>query len=176
MALPQAQAAMHDLVILYGRVIEPETSLDGVRNVGVKDGKIVPITSAGIGGKIYQRRGACGRIWFYRYSFPPPPPHGVKLALRTGVTTGMDLELGALEIDMGYGEKQKAGRQINFATTISHEFVWQLLLVGVAGAQRVGRDLPLSGWINQNCVSYATNGKRGGESGSKIRGNRIGSN
>ena len=35
-----------DLVILNGRVMDPETNFDGIRNVGVKDGKIAIITEA----------------------------------------------------------------------------------------------------------------------------------
>jgi len=32
-----------DVVILNGRVMDPETNFDGIRNVGVKDGKIAII-------------------------------------------------------------------------------------------------------------------------------------
>ena len=35
-----------DVVILNGRVMDPETNFDGIRNVGVKDGKIAIITEA----------------------------------------------------------------------------------------------------------------------------------
>ena len=35
----------YDLVILNGQVMDPETKLDAVRNVGVKDGKLVIYTS-----------------------------------------------------------------------------------------------------------------------------------
>ncbi|MGB5391057.1 MAG: D-glutamate deacylase, partial [Thermoanaerobaculia bacterium] len=41
----------YDLVILNGRVMDPETSFDNVRNVGIKDGKIVTITEESIKGK-----------------------------------------------------------------------------------------------------------------------------
>jgi urease alpha subunit len=34
----------YDLVILNGRVMDPETNFDGIRNVGVKDGRIALIT------------------------------------------------------------------------------------------------------------------------------------
>ena len=37
-----------DLVILNGRVMDPESKLDPVRNVGVKDGKIVAVTEQAI--------------------------------------------------------------------------------------------------------------------------------
>ena len=40
-----------DVVILNGRVIDPETSYDKVSNVGIKDGKIAVITEKEISGK-----------------------------------------------------------------------------------------------------------------------------
>jgi hypothetical protein len=43
----EVTAQDYDLVILRGRVMDPETKFDGVRNVGIKDGKIVAITGAG---------------------------------------------------------------------------------------------------------------------------------
>ena len=107
-ALPQARADAHDLVILYGRVMDPETGFDGVRNVGIKGGKIVTITSKGIGGKeTINAKGLVVAPGFIDTHFHSLTPHGVKLALRNGVTTGMDLELGALEIDKWYDEKEK---------------------------------------------------------------------
>jgi N-acyl-D-glutamate deacylase len=45
-----ATAKDYDIVILNGRVMDPETEFDGVRNVGIKDGKIVKITGESIQG------------------------------------------------------------------------------------------------------------------------------
>ena len=45
------QAVDYDTVILNGRVMDPETKFDAVRNVGIKDGKIVTITQDEISGK-----------------------------------------------------------------------------------------------------------------------------
>ncbi|MEJ2327736.1 MAG: hypothetical protein P8Y25_13390 [Chromatiaceae bacterium] len=39
-----------DLVIANGRVMDPETNLDAIRNVGVKDGKIVVISEDSLKG------------------------------------------------------------------------------------------------------------------------------
>ena len=39
-------AQQYDLVLEGGRVIDPETSLDAVRNVGIRDGKIARISAA----------------------------------------------------------------------------------------------------------------------------------
>jgi hypothetical protein len=38
---PIVSAQQYDLVIEGGRVMDPETGLDAVRNVGIRDGKIV---------------------------------------------------------------------------------------------------------------------------------------
>ena len=46
-----AFAQDYDIVILNGRVMDPETKFDGVRNVGIKDGKIASITEQAIRGK-----------------------------------------------------------------------------------------------------------------------------
>ena len=46
-----AQAKDYDLVILDGRVMDPESNLDAVRNVGIKDGKVAKITKDKISGK-----------------------------------------------------------------------------------------------------------------------------
>jgi N-acyl-D-glutamate deacylase len=48
---PQDFAETYDVVINNGRVIDPETMLDEVLNVGVKDGRIAATTKEGIEGK-----------------------------------------------------------------------------------------------------------------------------
>ena len=40
-----------DLVLTGGRVIDPETGRDGVFDVGIRDGRIVSISDAGLGGE-----------------------------------------------------------------------------------------------------------------------------
>src|SRR6185503_769859 len=39
-----AQQTSYDLVILNGRVVDPETGLDGVRNVGITGGRIAAVS------------------------------------------------------------------------------------------------------------------------------------
>jgi hypothetical protein len=46
-----AQAQDYDVVILNGRVLDPETDFDAVRNVGIRDGSIVAITAKNIEGE-----------------------------------------------------------------------------------------------------------------------------
>jgi len=55
-----AQATDYDLVILNGRVMDPETNLDAVRNVGIRDGGIEAVTKSGIKGN--EAIGAKGHV------------------------------------------------------------------------------------------------------------------
>jgi len=51
-----AAGQSYDLVILNGRVIDPETQLDAERNVGVKNGRIEVVTEKKIVGSHRQQR------------------------------------------------------------------------------------------------------------------------
>ena len=46
-----AYAQQYDLVLEGGRVIDPETRLDAVRNVGIRDGKIARVTTEALSGR-----------------------------------------------------------------------------------------------------------------------------
>ena len=71
-----SQATMaqeYDVVILNGRVMDPETMFDAVRNVGIKDGRIAAITKDEISGS--ENCGCqwpCGNRGIYRYTLPQP--------------------------------------------------------------------------------------------------------
>jgi hypothetical protein len=76
----------YDVVIENGRVMDPETNLDAVRNVGIRDGKIVAITEDKLTGtKVIDAI-----------------PFGQKLALRDGITSPMELEVGVYPVKEWY--------------------------------------------------------------------------
>jgi len=99
-----AQAKDYDLVILNGRIMDPETKLNAVRNVGVKGGKIIVITKDKISGK--QSINAKGHVvapgFIDMHDHNTEVPFGQKLALRDGVTTPMELEAGIYPVDTWY--------------------------------------------------------------------------
>jgi hypothetical protein len=117
-----AQAADYDLVILNGRVMDPETTLDAVRNVGIRGGKIAAITTEKIRGE--ETIDATGHVvapGFIDTHWHAVDPFGRKIGLRDGVTTGMDLEAGALNVSKWYASN--AGKTImNYGTTVGHAF------------------------------------------------------
>jgi len=111
-----------DIVILNGRVMDPETNFDAVRNVGIKDGRIISITESEISGKeIIDARGHVVAPGFIDYEQHGLDPFGIKVNLRDGVTTQMDFEVGALNIPEWY-EKRSGKTQANFGTVAGQEY------------------------------------------------------
>ena len=51
LSTPIVSAQQYDLVLEGGRVMDPETGLDAVRNVAIRDGKIVRISSEALSGR-----------------------------------------------------------------------------------------------------------------------------
>jgi len=116
-----AMAADYDLVINNGRVMDPETMFDSIANVGVKDGRIAVITEDAITGKeTIDAKGLVVAPGFIDTHFHAVDPFATKMSLRDGVTTGMDLEAGALYVNDWYDKKAKEGWQVNYGTTASH--------------------------------------------------------
>ncbi len=118
-----AIARDYDLVIVGGRVMDPETSFDAVANVGIKDGRIATITTKSIRGK--ESIDAAGHV--VAPGFIDTHNHwqrtmGYKIALRDGVTTSFDLEFGTVgsRVDEWYAEREGKS-QSNYGTASSHE-------------------------------------------------------
>jgi N-acyl-D-aspartate/D-glutamate deacylase len=113
-----------DLVIANGRVMDPETNLDAIRNVGVKDGKIVVISEDSLEGA--RKIDATGHVvapGFIDYHSHAQSPFGMKVYARDGVTTPMDLELGAFPVNDFYDYWEDTGALVNYGTSVSHAFV-----------------------------------------------------
>ena len=114
-----AAAQQYDLVVEGGRVMDPETGLDAVRNVGIRDGKIVRISSEAMSGRRLVRAGglvvAPGFIDLHQ--------HGQDLASQRvkaldGVTTALELEIGVP--DVAQFLKSKDGHSlIHYGTSAS---------------------------------------------------------
>ena len=92
-AIP-AEAKDFDLVILNGRVIDPETMFDAVRNVGIKDGKIAVITNEKINGTetINATNHVVAPGFIDTHSHTVTSTFGQKIHLRDGVTTPLEIE------------------------------------------------------------------------------------
>jgi hypothetical protein len=122
--IPSFAQNPYDIVILNGRVMDPETNFDGIRNVGIKDGIITAITEDEIAGKeTIDAKDHIVAPGFIDTHFHWTRPIGYKLALRDGVTTAMDLEAGAYGPRVDDWYKMHQGKsQVNYGTASGHEF------------------------------------------------------
>jgi len=115
-----ANAQQYDLVIEGGRVMDPETGLDAVRNVGVRNGKIARISSKPLSADRVVH--AAGLV--VAPGFVDLHQHGQELASQRvkafdGVTTALEMEIGAP--DVAQFLKLKEGHSlIHYGTTASH--------------------------------------------------------
>ena len=125
----------NDLVILNGRVMDPETLFDSVANVAVKDGRIVAITKEPITGK--QTIDAKGHIvapGFIDTHFHFQMPIGYSLGLRDGLTTSMDFEMGCAGSYIAAWYKAREGvTGANYGCAVSHEFARAMFIDGSDG-------------------------------------------
>lgn len=125
-----AQAQTYDLIIRGGRVMDPESGLEAVRNVAVRDGKIAAITQERLAGK--QTIDAKGRV--VAPGFIDIHSHGQNLVgsrvqAFDGVTTAFESEVGQLPIALAYDKAAGSGRAINYGYTVS----WSLARMKVLG-------------------------------------------
>jgi dihydroorotase len=117
------RAAPLDLVIVGGRVIDPETSLDAVRTVGVRGGRIVSITSGGAAVP-RARDTITARGLVVAPGFIDLHRHGIDsanygLLARDGVTTGLELEVGTYPVAPWYATREGKSL-VNFGVSVGH--------------------------------------------------------
>lgn len=121
-----------DVVILNGRVMDPETGFDQIANVGISDGWITKITTDAIeGAETIDATGHVVGPGFIDVEQHGLGPWGIKVNLRDGVTTQMDFELGALNIGEWYAARE-GNTQANFGTVISQEYARMRVHDGMA--------------------------------------------
>jgi hypothetical protein len=127
-----APSDQFDIVILNGSVMDPECDFDGVRNVGIKDGRIVTITEGTIDGT--ETIDATGHIvspgFIDTQHHGHGNPWGVRATLRDGVTSPMDLEFGNLNADAWY-QAREGKWPVNYAAAASHEMHRMRVLDGL---------------------------------------------
>jgi N-acyl-D-amino-acid deacylase len=106
-----------DIVILNGRVMDPETLFDDIANVGIKDGRIATITKQQIKGKeTINAKGHVVSPGFIDTHYHTTDLFGAKLGVADGITTAMDLEHGATRIGEWYDNMAKRGAQVNYGS------------------------------------------------------------
>ena len=110
----------YDLVILNGRVMDPESGLDAVRSLGISQGKVQAISARPLRGRATVN--AVGLV--VAPGFIDLHAHGQDQENYThqamdGVTTALELEVGVADIDRYYAERE-GKTAINYGASIGH--------------------------------------------------------
>jgi N-acyl-D-aspartate/D-glutamate deacylase len=119
-ALEAQPVSQYDVVIAGGRLMDPESGLNEVRNIGIRDGKIAAISGQPLAGKTVLR--AAGRV--VAPGFIDLHAHGQtnqanEYQAHDGVTTALELEVGVPAV--GAFLKARENRSIlNYGATSSH--------------------------------------------------------
>lgn len=119
-ALLAQSSVAFDLVIAGGRVIDPESGLDAVRDVGISADRIATISAVALQGK--DRIDAAGLVVspgfidLHRHGFGD---NSFRYALHDGVTSTFELEIGTPDVDAWYRMLGPA-RLINFGVAAGH--------------------------------------------------------
>jgi len=118
-----ATAQDYDLVLLNGRVMDPETNYDAVANVGIKDGRIAVITEEAIVGE--ETVDATNQV--VAPGFIDIHAHGqnigdYRMQVMQGVTTMLELESGVLPISDWYDAQASKRLPINYGAASAWTF------------------------------------------------------
>ena len=122
-----------DIVLRGGRVIDPETGLDDVRDVAITGQQITQVGNGllpapvdlDVSGQVV----TAGFVDLHSHTNEIP---GLRLRVLDGVTTALELEAGAVPVDLAYRHAAAEGRPVNYGFATS----WALArLEAVAGIE-----------------------------------------
>lgn len=120
LARPLSAQAVYDVVIRGGRVIDPESRLDSVRNVGIRGGRIAAISHGPLRGKqVIDARGLVVAPGFIDLHAHGQDDENYRLFALDGVTTALELEAGTENVAAFYAEREGKAL-INFGASASH--------------------------------------------------------
>jgi N-acyl-D-aspartate/D-glutamate deacylase len=113
-------AETYDVVIANGRVMDPESGLDAIRNVGIRGAKIAAISSSSLEGKqTMDARGFVVAPGFIDLHEHGQEPRNYQFQAHDGVTTSLELEVGTADVDPWYARREGKSL-INFGVSVGH--------------------------------------------------------
>jgi N-acyl-D-aspartate/D-glutamate deacylase len=108
----------YDLVVANGRVMDPESGIDGVRHVGIRGGTIEAVSTTPLRAR-HRRPRLVVAPGLHR-----PHEHGqqeesYRMMIRDGVTSAFELEVGTGDVAAWYAARD-GGQIVNYGASIGH--------------------------------------------------------
>jgi N-acyl-D-aspartate/D-glutamate deacylase len=119
-ACVREQTPPYDLVVVNGRVLDPESGLDAVRHVGIRAGKIAALSETPLNG----RRVIDASRHVVAPGFIDLHEHGqqeesYRMMVRDGVTSAFELEVGTRDVAEWYAARDP-GQIVNYGVSVGH--------------------------------------------------------
>src|SRR5947207_9710574 len=118
--LAASQRASYDLVIANGRVMDPESRLDGARFVGIRNGKITAISTTPLTGETtIDAKGLVVAPGFIDLHAHGQDDENYRVFALDGVTTALELEVGTEDVPRFYASREGKAL-INYGASVGH--------------------------------------------------------
>jgi len=111
---------VYDLVILNGRVMDPESKVDALRNLGISGGTIKVVTGNHLNGRtVIDARGLIVSPGFIDLHQHGQDEENYRFKVMDGATTVLELEVGTGDIDRWYAQREGKAL-INYGVSVGH--------------------------------------------------------
>jgi len=114
------RAQVFDVVIANGRVMDPSSGLDAVRQIGVRDGKIAAISTDALRGRtVLDAAGLTVAPGFIDLHSHGQTPENYRFKAMDGVTTALEMEVGVSPVSRWYAARE-GNALVNFGASSGH--------------------------------------------------------
>jgi dihydroorotase len=142
---PLDTSEIYDVVLQNGRVLDPASGMDQVMSLGITDGRIVTLSSQPLGGReIVDVTGLAVAPGFIDLHAHGQNPLSYEYLARDGVTSALDLELGAHGVE-AFLRDREGESPIHFGVSAGHIPARVKVMHGVSG----GHPMTRGGWFSR---------------------------
>jgi dihydroorotase len=144
----------YDIVIANGKVMDPESGLDAVRNVGISGGQIRAISTEALKGKqTIDAKGLVVAPGFIDLHEHGQEARNYQFQARDGVTTSLELEAGTADVDSWYAAREGKSL-INYGVSVGHIPVRTKILTKISSDSGLGGTLSPADMAAQDAAAH----------------------